>query len=80
MHLQIGCQRMLGGELTEVLHQVEGEAVVVVDDQQHLRIGSQEPQAEQERRKQEKQSDQQGADGGRQHGGSSTVFGDAGQG
>ena len=43
MHLQVGCQRMLGGELTEVLHQVEGEAVVVVDDQQHLRIGSQSP-------------------------------------
>jgi hypothetical protein len=27
----------LGAELTEVLHQVEGEAVVVVDHQQHVR-------------------------------------------
>ena len=30
-------------ELSLGLHQIEGEAVVVVDDQQHLRIGSQSP-------------------------------------
>ena len=37
MHLEIRRDGVMGSQLTEVLHQVEGEAVVVVDDQQHRR-------------------------------------------
>ena len=35
VHLQIRRDRMVGSQFPEVLHQVEGEAVVVVDDQEH---------------------------------------------
>ena len=37
VHLEIRSDGVMGSQLTEVLHQVEGEAVVVVDDQQHRR-------------------------------------------
>ena len=35
VHPQVGCDGVLRSEFPEVLNQVEGETVVVVDDQQH---------------------------------------------
>ena len=69
---------VLGGQLPEVLHQVEGEAVVVIEDQQHGRGGSRDGLMAQLRPQggdQQQQSDHQRGEGGDQHGGRGAVLG-----
>ena len=74
-HAQVLSKGVLGGQLPEILHQVEGEAVVVVDDKQHRLKAETNKQG----REHQQQSDHKRADGSHQHSGRCAVLGDLGQ-
>ena len=74
-HTQLLCHRVLGCQFPEVLHQIEGEAVVVIDDKQH-RL---EAEAKDQGRKHQQQGNHQRADGRHQNRCGCAVLGDPGQ-
>ena len=81
LHSHLSGEGMGAGELTEILNQVEGEAVVVVENQKHgARSMREQAETLQQRRSQQQEGDQQGGKGSHEHGGGGTVFGNAGQG